>query len=67
MKKKILLGETAQYNFIFVVGQDEVDNRAVNVRNRDADKKARAEILPLDDVVAKLVLLKAERRLENSI
>ncbi|KAG8770681.1 threonyl-tRNA synthetase, partial [Serendipita sp. 398] len=67
MKKKILLGETSQYNFIFVVGQDEMDNRAVNVRNRDADKKARAEIMPLDDVVAKLVSLKAERRLENNI
>lgn len=67
MKKKILLGEQAQYNFIFVVGQDEMEARAVNVRNRDADTKARAEIMPLDDVVAKLVLLKAERRLENKI
>jgi threonyl-tRNA synthetase len=51
-----------------VVGQDEMDNRAVNVRNRDAaGTKARGEIMPLEEVISKLVNLKAERRLENSI
>lgn len=67
MKKKVLLGEQAQYNFIFVVGQDEMEGRAVNVRNRDAGTKARGEILPLEETIAKLVQLKAERRLENTI
>jgi len=50
-----------------VVGQDEMDNRAVNVRNRDAGTKARGEIMPLDETVSKLVELKAQRRLENTI
>lgn len=87
MKKKILLGEQAHYNFIFgrllsslwilssadmdssfsVVGQDEMENRAVNVRNRDAGTKARGEIMALDEIVSKLIDLKAQRRLENTI
>lgn len=50
-----------------MVGQDEMDNRAVNVRNRDAGTKARGEIMPLDDVITKLADLKAQRRLENNI
>ena len=40
---------------------------SVNVRNRDADVKDKAETIPLDDIIAKLVLLKKERRLENKI
>jgi threonyl-tRNA synthetase len=52
---------------MIVVGQDEMEARAVNVRNRDADKKARGKILPLDEAVSKLVKLKTERRIENNI
>jgi threonyl-tRNA synthetase len=44
-----------------------MENRAVNVRNRDAGTKARGEIMALDEVVSKLVDLKAQRRLENTI
>lgn len=44
-----------------------MEARAVNIRNRDADKKARGKILPLDDAIAKLVKLKNERRIENNI
>jgi len=35
MNKKVRNAQLAQYNFIFVVGQNEVDNRTVNVRTRD--------------------------------
>lgn len=50
-----------------MVGQDEMEARAVNVRNRDAGTKARGEVMPLDEVITKLVDLKAQRRLENTI
>jgi len=51
-----------------VVGQEELDARSVNVRNRDdAGTKARGTILPLDSVVDKLVALKKSRSLENKL
>ena len=51
-----------------VVGQDELDGRSVNVRNReDVGTKARSEMIKLDEVVEKLALLKKERRLENKM
>ena len=68
MQKKIRAGQLKQYNFIFVVGFQEKEARAVNVRNRD-DKETqnKGELVQLDDAVAKLRALKKERRLLNSI
>lgn len=37
-----------------VVGEDEMQKRAVNVRSRDAEVNARAAILPLEDVIAQI-------------
>ncbi|KAH9910130.1 uncharacterized protein BXZ73DRAFT_84019, partial [Epithele typhae] len=66
LPKKVRNGEIAQYNFILVVGQDELDTRSVNVRNRDdVGTKARTETLPLDDIAAKLKVLKETRSLAN--
>jgi len=68
LPKKIRNGEIAQYNFILVVGQEELDARSVNVRNRDdVGIKGRAETIPLDEVVKKLVALKQSRTLENRL
>lgn len=39
----------AQYNFILVVGQQEVEARSVNVRTRENEVKG---ALPLDELVA---------------
>jgi len=51
-----------------VVGQEELDARSVNMRNRDdAGTKARGTILPLDIVVDQLVALKKSRSLENKL
>ena len=33
--KKILLAQKAQYNFILVVGGQEMENESVNIRSRD--------------------------------
>jgi len=68
LPKKIRNGEIAQYNFIFVVGQDELDSRSVNVRNRDdVGTKARSEVVPLDVVERQLVALKESRTLNNRL
>lgn len=51
-----------------VVGQEELDNRSVNVRNRDdVGTKAKGEMVPLDEVTARLVALKHSRHLENKL
>lgn len=51
-----------------MVGQDELDSRSVNVRNRDdVGTKARSEVVPLDMVERQLVALKASRTLNNKL
>jgi len=68
LNKKIRNGEIAQYNFILVVGQDELDKRSVNVRNRDdVGTKARSEIVELDVICDQLINLKASRSLKNQL
>ncbi|KAI0249798.1 hypothetical protein BJV78DRAFT_1225011 [Lactifluus subvellereus] len=66
LPKKIRNGELAQYNFILVVGQEELDSRSVNVRNRDdVGTKAKTAMVPLSLIIDKLVRLKASRSLQN--
>jgi len=68
LPKKIRNGEIAQYNFILVVGQEELDARSVNVRNRDdIGTKSKGEMVPLDKVVDQLVALKSSRSLANKL
>lgn len=68
LPKKIRNGEIAQYNFVLVVGHEEMQSRSVNVRNRDdVNQKGKAETIPLDKAVQMFVALKAEKRLENKI
>ncbi|KAF8153241.1 hypothetical protein B0H34DRAFT_662629 [Crassisporium funariophilum] len=68
LPKKIRNGEIAQYNFILVVGQEELDARSVNVRNRDdVGTKAKGEMVSLDTIVDQLVALKKSRSLDNKL
>jgi threonyl-tRNA synthetase len=68
LPKKIRNGEIAQYNFILVVGQEELDSRSVNVRNRDdVGTKAKGEMVKLEEITEKLVRLKTGRSLENKL
>ncbi|RKP06595.1 tars protein [Thamnocephalis sphaerospora] len=68
MNKKIRNAEIAQYNFIFVVGQEEASTNSVNVRNRDdAGTKAKGQTHPLEGVIAALKALKEEKRLESRV
>lgn len=51
-----------------VVGQEELESRSVNVRNRDdVGSKEKNEKEPLDEIAKKLVALKASRSLQNSL
>jgi threonyl-tRNA synthetase len=50
------------------VGQEELDARSVNVRNRDdVGTKAKGEMVSLDKIVEQLVGLKKSRSLENKL
>lgn len=63
-----LVGVPGDANSNTVVGQEELDARSVNVRNRDdVGTKARSETIPLDEVVQKLVALKQSRSLQNKV
>ncbi|GAB1317247.1 threonyl-tRNA synthetase [Madurella fahalii] len=66
LQKKIRNGQLAQYNFCFVVGDDEMRNRKVNIRYRD-DTSTQARDVPvdLDDAVQKLRKLKEGRGMYN--
>ncbi|KAK3305533.1 uncharacterized protein B0T15DRAFT_200836 [Chaetomium strumarium] len=66
LQKKIRNGQLAQYNFCFVVGDDEMRNRKVNIRYRD-DTSTQARDVPVDleEAVEKLRKLKVDRGMYN--
>lgn len=83
LQKKIRNGEISRYNFILgmihfshagcaqsevVVGQEELDAQSVNIRNRDdVGTKSKGAMMPLDEVINKLLELKTSRRLQNKL
>ncbi|KAK9382705.1 uncharacterized protein V2V93DRAFT_343820 [Kockiozyma suomiensis] len=68
LMKKVRNGQLQQYNFILIVGEQELSARAVNVRNRDDQStQAKGDMVGLDEVVEKFVALKESRQLENKI
>ncbi|EMR11830.1 threonine-tRNA ligase [Pneumocystis murina B123] len=64
LNKMVRNAQIAQYNFIFVIGQEELDSNTVMIRNRD-DQSKHIRIL-LDDVIIKLRYLQLCRKNENS-
>ncbi|KHJ31767.1 putative threonyl-trna synthetase [Erysiphe necator] len=66
LQKKIRTGQLAQYNFIFVVGDQEMKGREVNVRNRDdTSSQDRGKPVPLQEIMSRLLVLRNERRQSN--
>ncbi|POS88338.1 putative threonyl-tRNA synthetase, partial [Erysiphe pulchra] len=62
LQKKIRTGQLAQYNFIFVVGDQEMKGREVNVRNRDdTSSQDRGRPVPLEEIMTRLLALRSER------
>ncbi|KAI2615739.1 threonyl-tRNA synthetase [Hypomontagnella submonticulosa] len=66
LPKKVRSAQLAQYNFIFVVGDEEMRGRQVNVRYRDdTSTQDRGKPVLLDEAVAKLKGLLADRGTYN--
>ncbi|OTA98588.1 hypothetical protein M426DRAFT_325857 [Hypoxylon sp. CI-4A] len=62
LPKKVRSAQLAQYNFIFVVGDEEQKGRQVNVRYRDdTSTQDRGKPVLLDEVVEKLRKLQSDR------
>lgn len=67
LPKKIRNAEISQFNFIFVVGQEELDTGTVNIRNRDAEVKGKSDIIALDKAIKAMLRLKTEKRNDNKL
>ncbi|KAL9624629.1 MAG: hypothetical protein Q9160_001294 [Pyrenula sp. 1 TL-2023] len=68
LQKKIRGAQVDQYNFTVVVGAEEIEKRAVNIRNRDdPSSQQKGAMINLEDVVTRLQALSCERRLNNAI
>lgn len=64
IKKKILLGQQQQYNYIFVVGATEKENRTVNVRDRDdQSSQQRGVDVSLEEAMKKMEEMRASKAL----
>ena len=51
-----------------VVGAQEQETRTVNIRNRDDPAtQAKGALIPLQDALQKLIMLRDERRLKSEI
>lgn len=68
LQKKIRNAQIAQYNFVFVVGAEEAQNRALNIRNRDdQESQKKGVLIPLDEALIKIARLRDERRRVNAL
>ncbi|KAJ9137132.1 Threonyl-tRNA synthetase [Pleurostoma richardsiae] len=62
LPKKVRSAQLAQYNAIFVVGDEEMKGRKVNVRWRDdTSTQDRGKPIPLDEAIEKLRTIREDR------
>ena len=68
LQKKVRSGQLLQYNFIFIVGEQEQAEQSVNIRNRDIQsEQGKNETVKFDDVVKQLKSLRDELRKDNKL
>lgn len=68
LQKKIRNATLSQANFIFVVGQQEMESRSVNCRARDdPSSHAKGVMVSIDEMREKLRILRKERRLQSTL
>lgn len=68
LQKKIRNGQMLKYNFIFIVGEQEMTSASVNIRNRDIqDLQKKNNAVELDDVIPQLQKLKEDKRQDNKL
>lgn len=66
LQKKVRNGQVLKYNFIFIVGEQEQQEKGVNVRNRDVqEEQGKNDMIPFDEVVQQLLRLKESKRGDN--
>ncbi|KAK9479594.1 hypothetical protein V1514DRAFT_327644 [Lipomyces japonicus] len=63
LPKKVRNGQLQQYNFLLIVGQEELDTRSVNARSRDDPAtQTKGEAVALDEIIARFTALKQSRQ-----
>ncbi|KAG7715632.1 hypothetical protein KL949_004049 [Ogataea haglerorum] len=68
LQKKVRTGQLQKYNFIFIVGEQEQNEKAVNIRNRDIQElQSKNDMVKLNDVLPKLHALRDEKRNDNAL
>lgn len=66
LSKKVRSGQLLKYNFIFIVGEEEMNSKSVNVRNRDCiEQQKKNQMIKFDLVVTMLEKLRAEKGKDN--
>ncbi|SCV99862.1 LAFE_0B04148g1_1 [Lachancea fermentati] len=68
LQKKVRNGQMLKYNFIFIVGEQEMTENSVNIRNRDVkEMQGKNATIPIDTVLEQLKSLKDEKRADNEL
>ncbi|CDO95602.1 unnamed protein product [Kluyveromyces dobzhanskii CBS 2104] len=68
LQKKVRNGQMLKYNFIFIVGEQEMTEKSVNIRNRDVmDLQGKNATVQVDTVIDQLSKLKTEKRGDNAL
>ncbi|KAM3165473.1 Threonyl-tRNA synthetase [Lachancea thermotolerans] len=66
LQKKVRNGQMLKYNFIFIVGEQEMTEKSVNIRNRDViEQQGKNATIAFETVLQQLKKLKEEKRLDN--
>lgn len=66
LQKKVRNGQMMKYNFIFIVGEQEMNENSVNIRNRDImEEQGKNATVVIDTVIEQLQQLKEEKRNDN--
>ena len=68
LQKKVRNGQMLKYNFIFIVGEDEMTTNSVNIRNRDVmEQQGKNATVEVETVIKQLLNLKEEKRNDNTL
>lgn len=66
LQKKVRNGQMLKYNFIFIVGEQEMNENSVNIRNRDVmEQQGKNATVNVDVVIEQLKVLKETKRGDN--
>lgn len=66
LQKKVRNGQMLKYNFIFIVGEQEMNEKSVNIRNRDVmEQQGKNATVEVDVVLGQLKKLADEKRIDN--